>query len=125
MRTTTGVLAAVLALATAAGCAGSKAGKAAASYADPGAAESLEGTVPDLAARAEQVMRERGITIANSMTADSGLSHVLEGVRGNTSVRITVTREGADLTRVEVLALRTNELDQDYARKLLEDIARA
>jgi hypothetical protein len=134
MRTTswaTGLLAAFLAFTGAAGCAtssapGPGAGAPASGYTDRGAVSHLAGTVPDVAERAEKVLRSQGITIATSMAGGAGYSRVLEGVKGGATVRITMTREAPDVTRVEVLAQKKpTEWDKGYANKLLQDIARA
>ena len=88
-----------------------------------GAEAVIEGSVDDVAGRAEAVMNEMGIVKEGESTEDQGTKHVLKGKQGDLDVTIDIDRESATTTKVEVTA-RENlaEWDKDYAKDVLNRI---
>jgi Protein of unknown function (DUF3568) len=88
-----------------------------------GAEAVIEGSVSDVAARAESVMSEMNIVKEDESTEDQGAKHVLKGKDGDLDVTIEVNRETEKTTKVEVTA-RENlaEWDKDYAKRVLNRI---
>ena len=88
-----------------------------------GAESVVEGSVDQVATRAEAVMGEMGIVKEGESTEDQGDKHVLKGKRGDLDVTIDINRESATTTKVEVTA-RENlaEWDKDYAKEVLNRI---
>ena len=88
-----------------------------------GAEAVIEGSVDDVAARAESVMGEKGIVKEDESTEDQGAKHVLKGKDGDLDVTIEINRETPTTTKVEVTA-RENlaEWDKDYAKQVLNQI---
>ena len=88
-----------------------------------GAEAVIEGSVDDVAARAESVMGEKGIVKEDESTEDQGDKHVLKGKDGDLDVTIEINRETPTTTKVEVTA-RENlaEWDKDYAKDVLNRI---
>jgi polyisoprenoid-binding protein YceI len=107
------------------GClAAAAAGAAGGIYLTSRGAESLvEAPVDNVAARAEAVMGEMGITKEAESTEDEGDKHVLKGRKGDLEVNIDINRESATTSKVEVTA-RENlaEWDKDYAKQVLSRI---
>jgi hypothetical protein len=83
----------------------------------------IEGSVDDVAARAESVMGEKNIVKQDESTEDQGAKHVLKGKDGDLDVTIEINRETPTTTKVEVTA-RENlaEWDKDYAKQVLNRI---
>jgi hypothetical protein len=88
-----------------------------------GAESVVEGSVDQVAGRAEAVMSERGIVKEGESTAEQGDRQVLKGKKGDLDVTIQVDRESASTVKVEVTA-RENlaEWDKDYAKEVLSRI---
>jgi hypothetical protein len=107
------------------GClAAAAAGAAGGIYLTSRGAESLvEGSVDQVAGRAEAVMNEMGIVKEGESTEDQGDKQVLKGKKGDLDVTIEVRRESESTAKVEVTA-RENlaEWDKDYAKEVLNRI---
>ena len=88
-----------------------------------GAESVIEGSVDDVASRAEAVMGEMGIVKDGESTEDQGDKHVLKGKQGDLDITIDINRESPTTTKVEVTA-RENlaEWDKDYAKQVLNRI---
>lgn len=88
-----------------------------------GAEAVIEGSVDDVAGRAEAVMGEMGIVKEGESTENQGAKQVLEGKQGDLDITIDINRESATTTKVEVTA-RENlaEWDKDYAKEVLNRI---
>jgi hypothetical protein len=88
-----------------------------------GAESVIEGSVDQIAGRAESVMGEMGIVKHGESTEDEGDKHVLKGTRGDLDVTIDIRRESPTTAKVEVTA-RENlaEWDKDYAKQVLSRI---
>jgi Protein of unknown function (DUF3568) len=88
-----------------------------------GAEAVIEGSVSDVAARAQSVMGEMNIVKEDESTEDQGAKHVLKGKDGDLDVTIEVNRETEKTTKVEVTA-RENlaEWDKEYAKRVLSRI---
>lgn len=88
-----------------------------------GAESVVEGSVDQVAGRAEAVMNEMGIVKEGESTEDQGDRHVLKGKKGDLDVTIEVDRESPSTVKVEVTA-RENlaEWDKDYAKEVLSRI---
>ncbi len=88
-----------------------------------GAESVIEGSVDDVAARAEAVMDEMGIVKEGESTEDQGDKHVLKGKQGDLDVNIDINRESPTTTKVEVTARKNlAEWDKDYAKQVLNRI---
>jgi hypothetical protein len=83
----------------------------------------VEGSVDQVAGRAEAVMNEMGIVKEGESTEDQGDKQVLKGKKGDLDVTIEVRRESESTAKVEVTA-RENlaEWDKDYAKEVLNRI---
>ena len=88
-----------------------------------GAESVVQGSVEEVASRAEAVMVELGIVKQGESTEDQGDKHVLKGTKGELDVVINVSRESPSTAKVEVTA-RENvaEWDKDYAKEVLSRI---
>ena len=88
-----------------------------------GAEAVIEGSVEDVATRAEAVMGEMGIVKEGESTEDQGAKHVLKGKKGDLDVNIDIKRETDKTSKVEVTA-RENlaEWDKDYAKDVVNRI---
>jgi hypothetical protein len=88
-----------------------------------GAESVVEGSVAEVAARAETVMTEMGIVKEGESTEDQGDKQVLKGKKGELDVTIDIDRESSTTAKVEVTA-RENlaEWDKDYAKEVLNRI---
>jgi hypothetical protein len=88
-----------------------------------GAESVVEGSVAEVAARAETVMTEMGIVKEGESTEDQGDKQVLKGKKGELDVTIDIDRESPTTAKVEVTA-RENlaEWDKDYAKEVLNRI---
>jgi hypothetical protein len=107
------------------GClAAAAAGAAGGVYATTRGAESVvEGSVDQIAGRAEAVMSEMGIVKQGESTEDQGDKQVLKGTKGDLDITIDIKRESPTTAKVEVTA-RENlaEWDKDYAKDVLSRI---
>ena len=107
------------------GCLAAAAGGAAAGVylTSRGAEAVVEGSVEDVATRAESVMGEMGIVKEGESTEDQGAKHVLKGKKGDLDVNIDIKRETDKTSKVEVTA-RENlaEWDKDYAKDVVNRI---
>lgn len=82
----------------------------------------VERPVEDVAAVAEEVMRDEEIEVTDTRTEDRGERRVYEGVKGDLDVTVTIEREEAG-TQVGAEAQRgPASWDDDYARSLLAEI---
>ena len=88
-----------------------------------GAEAVVQGSVDDVAGRAEAVMGEMGIVKEGESTEDQGAKHVFKGKQGDLDITIDINRESSTTTKVEVTA-RENlaEWDKDYAKEVLNRI---
>jgi len=107
------------------GCvAAAAAGAAGAVYLTSRGAESVvQGSVDEIAGRAEAVMGEMGIVKEGESTENQGDEQVLKGKKGDLDVTIEIERESESTAKVEVTA-RENlaEWDKDYAKEVLSRI---
>jgi Protein of unknown function (DUF3568) len=88
-----------------------------------GAETVIEGSVEDVAARAESVMGEMGIVKEGESTENQGDEHVLKGKKGDLDVNIDIKRESDKTTKVEVTARKNlAEWDKDYAKDVVNRI---
>jgi hypothetical protein len=118
-------LALTLVLSTA-GCmaAAAAAGAGAGIYLTSRGAESIvEGSITDVATRAQAVLTQEGIVAEDVKTEDGGDKRELKGKKGDLDVTVEMNRESDKTTRVEVTA-RENlaEWDKEYAQQLLSRI---
>ncbi|HEY9505949.1 MAG TPA: hypothetical protein VIQ27_08260 [Gemmatimonadales bacterium] len=107
------------------GCLAAAAGGAAAGVylTSRGAEAVVEGSVADVARRAQSVMGEMAIVKEDESTEDQGAKHVLKGKKGDLDVSIEINRETDKTAKVEVTA-RENlaEWDKDFAKDVLNRI---
>lgn len=88
-----------------------------------GVAGLVNGTVPDVARRAEAVLAELGIVVTEREYKADGSEVEIEGRTDDLEIDVDIERETATTTRVEVSARRSAvEWDKDYARMILERI---
>ncbi len=85
-----------------------------------GAESVVEGSVDQIAGRAESVMGEMAIVKEGESTEDQGDKQVLKGKKGDLDITIEIERESENTAKVEVTA-RENlaEWDKDYAKEVL------
>ena len=110
-----------------AGCvAAAAAGAAGAVYATTrGAGGLVPGSVDQVAARAQTVMKEMNITPAAEKTETAGDKHELKGKQGDLDITIQMERSDSATTKVEVTARKNlAEWDKDYAKEVLERIVK-
>lgn len=109
-----------------AGClaAAAAAGAGAGIYLTTRGAESMvDGSVAQVATRAQAVMAEEGIVPDASSSEDGGDKREFKGKKGDLDVTIEVEGKGAKTTRVEVTARKNMaEWDKDYAQQVLSKI---
>jgi hypothetical protein len=88
-----------------------------------GAESVIEGSVDQVANRAEAVMTEMGIVKEGESTENQGDKQELKGKKGDLDVTISVERESSTTAKVEVTA-RENlaEWDKEYAKEVLNRI---
>jgi hypothetical protein len=125
-RTRTWAVALVLAV-SATGCvAAAAAGAAGAIYATSRGVESLvNGSIDNVAARTQAVMREMGITQEGSSTDERGAKREFKGKQGDLDVTVQLQQQDSATTKVEVSARKNlAEWDKDYARQVLERIVK-
>jgi hypothetical protein len=88
-----------------------------------GAESVIEGSVDQVASRAEAVMSEMGIVKEGESTEDQGDKQVLKGKKGDLDVTINIQRESSTTAKVEVTARKNlAEWDKDYAKEVLSRI---
>jgi hypothetical protein len=107
------------------GClAAAAAGAAGGVYATTRGAESVvEGSVDQIAGRAEAVMSEMGIVKQGESTEDQGDKQVLKGTKDKLDVTISIDRESPTTAKVEVTARESlAEWDKDYAKEVVSRI---
>jgi len=110
-----------------AGCvAAAAAGAAGAVYATTRGAEALvSGSVDQVAARAETVMKEMNIVPSSEKTETAGDKHELKGKQGDLDVTIQMERSDSSTTKIEVTARKNlAEWDKDYAKEVLQRIVK-
>jgi acetylornithine deacetylase/succinyl-diaminopimelate desuccinylase-like protein len=88
-----------------------------------GAESVVEGSVEQIAGRAEAVMSDMAIVKEGESTEDQGDKQVLKGKKGELDVTIEIKRESSKTAKVEVTA-RENlaEWNKDYAKEVLSQI---
>jgi hypothetical protein len=88
-----------------------------------GAESVIEGSVDQVASRAQAVMTEMGIVKEGESTEDQGDKQVLKGKKGDIDVTINIQRESSTTAKVEVTA-RENlaEWDKNFAKEVLNRI---
>jgi hypothetical protein len=88
-----------------------------------GAESVVEGSVDQIAGRAEAVMSEMGIVKQGESTDNQGDKHVLKGTKDKLDITININRESPTTAKVEVTA-RENvaEWDKDYAKEVVSRI---
>ena len=110
-----------------AGCiAAAAAGAAGVVYATTRGAEALvSGSVDQVAARAETVMKEMNIVPSGEKTETAGDKHELKGKQGDLDITIQMERSDSSTTKVEVTARKNlAEWDKDYAKEVLTRIVK-
>lgn len=88
-----------------------------------GAESVVQGSVDQIAGRAEAVMSEMAIVKEGESTENQGDKHVLKGKKGDLDVTIDIDRESPSTAKVEVTARKNlAEWDKDYAKEVLDRI---
>jgi Protein of unknown function (DUF3568) len=103
------------------------AGAAGAIYATTRGVESLvAGSIDQVAARSQHVMKEMSIAEVGESTKDSGAKREFKGKHDDLDVTIQLERQDSATTKVEVSARKNlAEWDKDYARSVLEQIVKS
>jgi hypothetical protein len=103
------------------------AGAAGAIYATTRGVESLvAGSIDQVAARSQHVMKEMNIAEVGQSTKDSGAKREFKGKHDDLDVTIQLERQDSASTKVEVSARKNlAEWDKDYARSVLEQIVKS
>ena len=110
-----------------AGCvAAAAAGAAGGVYATTRGAEALvSGSVDQVAARAQTVMKDMNIAPSGEKTETAGDKHELKGKQGDLDITIQMQRSDSATTKVEVYARKNlAEWDKAYAKEVLERIVK-
>jgi hypothetical protein len=110
-----------------AGCvAAAAAGAAGGVYATTRGSEALvSGSVDQVAARAQTVMRDMNIAPSGEKTETAGDKHELKGKQGDLDITIQMQRSDSATTKVEVSARKNlAEWDKGYAKEVLERIVK-
>ena len=90
-----------------------------------GAESVVEGSVAEIADRAEAVMSEMLIVKDGESTEDGGSRQVLKGKKGDLDVTIDIEQESESTAKVEVTARKNlAEWDKDYAKEVLDQIVK-
>jgi hypothetical protein len=90
-----------------------------------GAESVVEGSVAQIADRAEAVMGEMAIEKDGESTEDAGSRQVLKGKKGDLDVTIDIEQESESTAKVEVTARKNlAEWDKDYAKEVLDQIVK-
>jgi Protein of unknown function (DUF3568) len=88
-----------------------------------GAESMVNGSVDQVAARAQAVMAQEGIVPDASSSGNGGDKREFKGKKGDLDVTIDVERKDPKTTRVEVTARKNMaEWDKDYAQQVLTKI---
>ena len=109
------------------GCvAAAAAGAAGAIYATSRGVESIvDGSIDNVAARTQAVMREMGITMEGSKIDEGGAKREFKGKQGDLDVTVQLQQQDSATTKVEVSARKNlAEWDKDYARQVLQRIVK-
>ena len=111
-----------------AGCiAAAAAGAAGGVYATTRGAEALvSGSVDQVAARAQTVMKDLDLAPTGEKTESAGDKHEFKGTKGDLDITIQMQRSDSSTTKVEVTARKNvAEWDKDYAKEVLTRIVKA
>jgi hypothetical protein len=102
------------------------AGAVGAVYATSRGVESVvNGSIDNVAARTQAVMREMGITMEGSKVDEGGAKREFKGKQGDLDVTVDLQQQDSATTKVEVSARKNlAEWDKDYARQVLERIVK-
>jgi hypothetical protein len=88
-----------------------------------GAESVVEGSVDQIAGRAEAVMKELAIVKEGESTENQGDKQVLKGKKGDLDVTIDIDRESPTTAKVEVTARKNlAEWDKEFAKEVLNRI---
>jgi hypothetical protein len=88
-----------------------------------GAESVVEGSVDQIAGRAEEVMSEMAIAKEGESTENQGDKQVLNGTKGDLDVTIDIDRESPTTAKVEVTARKNlAEWDKEFAKDVLNRI---
>jgi hypothetical protein len=88
-----------------------------------GAESVVEGSVDQIAGRAEAVMKELAIVKEGESTENQGDKQVLKGKKGDLDITIDIDRESPTTAKVEVTARKNlAEWDKEFAKDVLNRI---
>jgi hypothetical protein len=88
-----------------------------------GAQSLVEGSVDEVAQRAQAVMSEEGIVPDATSTEQGGDKREFKGKKGDLDVTVSLERKSPTTTNVEVTARKSlAEWDKDYAKQVLSRI---
>jgi hypothetical protein len=88
-----------------------------------GAESVVQGSVDQIAGRAEAVLSEMAIVKEGESTEDQGDQQVLKGKKGDLDITIDIQRESESTAKVEVTARKNlAEWDKEYAKDVLNRI---
>jgi hypothetical protein len=115
----------------AAGCAAAAAGAAAGAaggvYLTSRGAESVvDGSIDQVAARAQSVMKDLEIVTGTTTSSDEGQKRQFKGTKGDLDVTITLEGRSASTTHVEATARKNfAEWDKNFAQSVVTRIVKA
>jgi hypothetical protein len=115
----------------AAGCAaaavGAAAGAAGGVYlTSRGAQSEVDGSVDQVATRAESVMKDLQIVPGTTSSSDGGQKREFKGTKGDLDVTITLEGRGSNTTHVEATARKNfAEWDKNFAQDVVTRIVKA
>jgi len=90
-----------------------------------GVGSQVNGSVDEVAARAQSVLASEGVAITDTKTEASGDKRVFQGKKNDLDVSVELERQGPTATKAEVSARKNLvEWDKDYAQKVMDRIVK-
>jgi hypothetical protein len=116
--------------AAAQGCAAAAVGAAGAGgayyFTTRGVESTVNGSIDNVASRSQVAMSQMDIPVSGSKSENDGAHGEFTGKKGDLDVTVTLDRNDAKTTKVEVSARRNLvEWDKDYAKQLLDKIVKS
>jgi len=91
-----------------------------------GVGSTISKPVDTVAAHAQAVLADEGITITEQNTKAEGDTREFKGKKGDLDISVELKRNGDNETKAEVSARKNLvEWDKDYAQKLMDKIVKA
>jgi hypothetical protein len=90
-----------------------------------GVGSSVQGSIDDVAARAQSVLAEEQIAIQTSNSENGGDKREFGGKKNDLDVKIELERRGPNEVKAEIMARKNIvEWDKDYAQRLMDKLVK-